>query len=134
MGFLIGIVTDQVVLEHQPSWHRGGQAALYLGLLLGSLFWGTGADLVGRAWAFNLSLFVCAFFGILAGLAPNYAFWICCVVLSGFGEGGNFALDATVFLEFLPCDRYYMVTALACWWGVGQTVAGALAWPLMSTK
>ncbi|KAH8674120.1 major facilitator superfamily domain-containing protein [Xylariales sp. PMI_506] len=131
MGFLMSIVADQVVLEFQPSFARGGQMALYAGLLFGALFWGIGADIVGRKWAFNLSLFVCAFFGVLAGLAPGYLSWIFCVAMSGLGEGGNLALDATVFLEFLPSKKRWLVTSLACWWGIGQTAAGLIAWPLV---
>lgn len=134
MGFLISIAADEVVAEYRPSWTRGGQVALYAGLLLGSFCWGLGADVLGRRGAFHLSLFVCAFFGMLAGLAPSYRVWTLCVALSGFGEGGNIALDATVFLEFLPSHKRWLVTTLACWWGVGQTAAGLLAWPLIGTE
>ncbi|CAK7216181.1 Filamentous Growth Regulator [Sporothrix curviconia] len=134
MGFLISVAADQVVAEYRPAWTRGGQVALYAGLLLGSFCWGLGADVLGRRGAFHLSLFVCAFFGILAGLAPSYGSWAICVALSGFGEGGNIALDATVFLEFLPSNKRWLVTTLACWWGVGQAAAGLLAWPLLGTE
>ncbi|KAL1890310.1 Filamentous Growth Regulator [Sporothrix stenoceras] len=110
MGFLISIAADQVVAEYHPSWSRSGPVALYAGLLLGSICWGLGADVLGRRGAFHFSLFVS---------------------MSGFGEGGNIALDATVFLEFLPSRKRWMVTTLACWWGVGQTAAGLFAWPFM---
>ncbi|CAK7219980.1 Filamentous Growth Regulator [Sporothrix bragantina] len=115
MGFLISAAADQVVAEYRPSWTRGGQVAVYTGLLLGSFCWGLGADVLGRRSAFHLSLFVCALFGVLAGLAPSYATWALCVALSEFGEGGNLALDATVFLEFLPSNKRWLVTTLACW-------------------
>lgn len=62
---------------------------------------------------------------------PSYIFWLFCVAMSGFGEGGNIALNATVILEYLPSHKRWMVTTLACWWGVGQTAAGLLAWPLI---
>ena len=37
-------------------------------------------------------------------------------------------LDTTVFLEYLPSNKQWLLTLLAGWWGVGQTVAGLVAW------
>lgn len=97
----------------------------------GALFWGLLADIIGRKWAFNLSLIVASISGIVAGASPNYIFWCSFVALSGFGAGGNLVLDTTVFLEFLPHNKQWMVTLLALWWGVGQTTAGLLAWAFL---
>lgn len=44
----MSIANDQLVYEFQPSYERGGQIGLYVGLLVGALFWGTSADIVGR--------------------------------------------------------------------------------------
>lgn len=124
----MSIVAGQVGFEFNPSYNRGGQIALYVGLLVGALFWGISADLIGRKWAFNFSLGVASIFAISAGAAPNYISWCSFVALSGFGIGGNLVLDTTVFLEFLPSNKQWMVTLMAVWWGFGQTIAGFLAW------
>ncbi|GLI79607.1 major Facilitator Super [Penicillium ochrochloron] len=130
--FLMSISADQVVAQYPPKFTRGAQLGFYLALLVGALFWGSTADIIGRKWAFNFSLFTSAIFAITAGAAPNYPAWATLVALSAFGSGGNLVLDTTVFLEYLPSNKQWLLTLLAGWWGVGQTVAGLVAWPFMS--
>ncbi|EXJ92970.1 hypothetical protein A1O3_01526 [Capronia epimyces CBS 606.96] len=89
LPILMSIANTQVVLEYQPSYNRGGQIGLYVGLLVGALFWGISADIIGRKWAFNMSLFLASVFSIGAGAAPNYIGWASLVALGGSGAGGN---------------------------------------------
>lgn len=132
LTFLIGVVRVQVNMEMKPSFDGGAQMALYVGLLFGALIWGLSADIIGRKWAFNLSLLTAAVFSIVAGASPNYVSLAAFVALAAFGAGGNLVLDTTVFLEFLPSSKQYLVVTMALWWGVGQTIAGLLAWAFMS--
>lgn len=129
--FLMSISADQVVTQYPPKFNRGAQLGFYFALLVGALFWGSTADIIGRKWAFNFSLLTSAIFAITAGAAPNYAGWSTLVAVSAFGSGGNLVLDTTVFLEYLPSNKQWLLTLLAGWWGVGQTVAGLIAWPFM---
>ncbi|KAI5789697.1 membrane transporter [Peziza echinospora] len=131
-GFGYAVDSPQVAKEMNPSFPRGLTIALYIGLLLGALFWGLTADTIGRKWAFNTSLIICSVFAIVAGWANSYPVLGFFVALSAFGGGGNLILDTTVFLEFLPSRKQYLLTLLAAWWGVGQTVAGLVAWPLLA--
>lgn len=48
------------------------------------------------------------------------------------GAGGNYILDATNLLEFLPTTYSWLVTFMAVWWAVGYTFTGLLAWAFMS--
>lgn len=48
------------------------------------------------------------------------------------GAGGNYILDATNFLEFLPTSHAWLVTFMSVWWAVGYTITGLLAWAFMS--
>jgi MFS family permease len=128
---LQSIIATQAALEFKPTYARGLTIAVYVGMLSGAIFWGVGADVIGRRYAFNISLFICSVFAIAAGAAPNWVslgFFIC---LTGFGAGGNLILDTAVFLEYLPSNKQWVLTWLAAWWGVGGTVAGLIAWPLM---
>jgi MFS family permease len=112
----------------QKGYENGLNLSSYVGLLVGAIFWGFGADIIGRKWAFNISLFICAASCIIAGAMPSWAslgFWI---ALVGFGAGGNLVMDTTVFLEYLPGDKQWLLTLLAAWWGVGQAVTGFIAW------
>jgi MFS family permease len=49
-----------------------------------------------------------------------------------FGAGGNLVLDSVTFLEFLPSDKQWMLTFMELWWGVGQSITAAIAWPLIT--
>ncbi|SPQ27188.1 400c125c-2008-4781-9fc2-1baa70095ad8 [Thermothielavioides terrestris] len=102
--------------------------AVYSGMLSGALFWGLGADIIGRRYAFNLSLLICSASAIIAGAMPSWASLGVFIALIGFGGGGNLVLDTTVFLEFLPGDKQWMVTVMAAWWGFGQAITGFFAW------
>jgi Major Facilitator Superfamily len=54
------------------------------------------------------------------------------VAIYSAGAGGNYILDATNLLEFLPGNRAWLVTFLSIWWAVGYTVTGLFAWGFMS--
>ncbi|KAE8162544.1 major facilitator superfamily domain-containing protein [Aspergillus tamarii] len=128
---LQGIIATQAAYEFQPSYPKGLTIALYVGMLVGALFWGLSADIVGRRLAFNISLFICSAFTIVAGASPNWASLGFFIAFSAFGAGGNLILDTTVLLEYLPSNKQWLVTGLAAWWGVGCTIAGLVAWGFM---
>lgn len=58
-----------ITKEFNPSYSKGILVANNVGLIVGALFWGLVADMVGRKWAFNCSLILCSIFGIAAGAA-----------------------------------------------------------------
>lgn len=41
--------------------------ALFTGLCVGAAFWGVASDVIGRKWAFNMTLFITSVFGIAVG-------------------------------------------------------------------
>lgn len=127
---LQSIIATQAFLElGQPgSYARALTIAVYVGMLTGAIFWGLSADIVGRRYAFNITLFVCSASAIIAGAMTNWAALGVFIALVGFGAGGNLILDTTVFLEYLPGDKQWVLTFLACWWGLGQAVTGFIAW------
>ncbi|KAI1035181.1 hypothetical protein LB504_005958 [Fusarium proliferatum] len=105
--------------------------AAYVGMLTGALFWGFGADIIGRKYAFNITLFLCAVSCIIAGGMPNWPSLGFFVALLSFGAGGNLVMDTAVFLEYLPSNKQWLLTLMACWWGFGQAIAGFIAWGFM---
>ncbi|KAL4974554.1 major facilitator superfamily domain-containing protein [Aspergillus desertorum] len=128
---LQSIISTQATLEFQPSFDTGLTIAVYVGMLVGALFWGFSADVIGRRFAFNVSLFISAVFTIVAGASPNWIVLGLFTCLSAFGAGGNLVLDTAVFLEYLPSQHSWLVTLMAAWWGVGQLIAGLFAWAFM---
>jgi MFS family permease len=100
-------------------------------MLVGALWWGLSADIIGRKFAFNVSLLISSIFAIVAGASPNWIVLGLFVSLSSFGAGGNLVLDTTVFLEYLPSQKQWLLTLMACWWGLGQLIAGLFAWAFL---
>lgn len=114
------IIAKQAGYEFNPGYKNGLTIAVYVGMLIGALFWGLSADVIGRRFAFNVSLMICSVFAIVAGASPNWIVLGLFVCLSAFGAGGNLVLDTAVFLEYLPSKDQWLLTAMAAWWGVGQ--------------
>ncbi|KAG9503484.1 hypothetical protein J7337_006329 [Fusarium musae] len=129
---LQAVTAGQAALEFRPAFSYGLNVAVYTGMLVGVLFWGLGADVIGRRYAFNISLFLSSVFAIAAGASPNWIVLATFVGLAAFGAGGNLVLDTTVFLEFLPGNKQWLVTLMACWWGLAYVIVAAFCWPIYS--
>ncbi len=126
------IATSAYTEFGERGYAKGMTIAVYVGMLTGALFWGLSADIIGRRFAFNVSLIICSIACIIAGAMPSWASLGVFIALIGFGGGGNLVLDTTVFLEYLPGSKQWALTLLAAWWGLGQAVAGFIAWGFMS--
>jgi len=83
------IIATQAAYEFRPSFARGLTIAAYVGMLVGAIFWGLSADIVGRKFAFNTSLMICSVFAIVAGASPNWFVLGLFVCLSAFGSGDD---------------------------------------------
>lgn len=125
------VIATYAAAEFNPGFKNGLTIAVYVGMLVGALFWGLSADVIGRKYAFNFSLLISSVFAIVAGAAPNWIVLGLFVCLSAFGSGGNLVLDTAVFLEYLPSKDQWLVTLLAAWWGLGQLIAGLFAWAFL---
>ncbi|KIM95258.1 hypothetical protein OIDMADRAFT_206366 [Oidiodendron maius Zn] len=129
---LQSIIATPAGYQFNPAYPRALTIAVYVGMLTGAIFWGLSGDIVGRRFAFNTSLFICSIFTIIAGAAPNWVALSVFIALLGFGGGGNLVMDTTVFIEYLPSKKQWVLTWLAAWWGLGQAIAGFIAWGFLS--
>jgi MFS family permease len=119
------VISVQARKEFHPGYPTGLTIAVYVGMLVGAIFWGFSADIIGRRFAFNVSLFVSSVFTVVAGASPSWVTLGLFVCLSAFGAGGNLVLDTTVFLEYLPSRDQWLLTLMAAWWGKSWTVCTA---------
>jgi MFS family permease len=85
-----------------------------------------------RRLAWNSTLVIAGIFGIAAGAAPNYVGFCSLIACIGFGAGGNLPVDGTMFLEFLPGNKQYLLTFLSVWWAVGQVVGSLISWAFLA--
>lgn len=60
-----------------------------MGLLIGACGWGLGSDIVGRRWAFNITLAITGIWGVIGGSAPTFAAITIFAALWSVGVGGN---------------------------------------------
>ncbi|KAK6360291.1 hypothetical protein TWF730_006439 [Orbilia blumenaviensis] len=102
-----------------------------IGLLVGAAVWGLASDIIGRRWAFNLTLLVVGVFGLLAGTSPSFEALGVFAALWSFGVGGSLPVDSAIFLEFINGKSQWTLTLLSIWWAGGQIVASLIAWPLI---
>ena len=68
-------------------------SSMFVGLMVGALFWGPLSDRLGRKVAYQWTLAIAGAFGLVASLSPNFYF-ICFALFGvGFGVGGNMPVD-----------------------------------------
>lgn len=130
LGFAQSTVQQYVNYQFNQSFPISTEV-IYAGYLVGCIFWGTSADIIGRKWAFNVSLLLSSIFGFVVGGASSFPMYCLFLALSSFCLGGNLAIDATVFMEFLPHKWSFLTTAFACFWSLGQFVAYLVAYLIL---
>ncbi|PGH04013.1 hypothetical protein AJ80_08597 [Polytolypa hystricis UAMH7299] len=105
--------------------------ALFVGLCVGAVFWGTASDIIGRRLAFNTTLLLCGIFGLAVGGGSNWIGVCAMFACLGLGVGGNLPVDGALFLEFLPFASGNLLTMLSVWWPIGQLIGSLVAWGLI---
>ena len=107
--------------------------SLYAGLIVGAAFWGFAADVVGRRFSFNATLFICGVFGTASGGAKNFHTLGALLACTGVGIGGSLPVDGMLFLEFLPGVRQQLLTLLSVFWPLGQLVTSLIGWGFIAS-
>ncbi|PWN32690.1 MFS general substrate transporter [Meira miltonrushii] len=125
------LIFTSVVNEFKPDHGPFLTLAQNIGLLFGACFWGFGADIFGRRWAFNLTIGITGLWGMVAASAPNFAAIGVFAALWSVGVGGNLPVDSAIFIEWLPASHQYLLTILSIKWALAQIVANLIAWPLL---
>ncbi|KAI3626454.1 hypothetical protein CBS9595_001815 [Malassezia furfur] len=101
-------------------------SALFAGMTLGSIVWGSCADLYGRLYVFLRTLVVTAVLGAALSFAPTFGL-VCLLSFGvGTGVGGSMPIDGTLFLESIPQSKHFWLTALSVFFSLGS-VTGAFA-------
>ncbi|TYJ58637.1 hypothetical protein B9479_000473 [Cryptococcus floricola] len=130
------LILTSLILSPVANEFNIGQPALLtlsqnIGLCAGAAFWGLGADIFGRKWAFNLTLGVTTVFALAAAGSPNFAMIAVFDAFWSFGVGGNMPVDSALFLEFVPQSHQYLLTVLASFWAISQLIVTGVAWGLL---
>ncbi|CAE6455173.1 unnamed protein product [Rhizoctonia solani] len=102
-------------------------ASMFCGMMFGALGWGSCSDVVGRSMAFNLTLAFTSLFGILACLSTSFGSLCFLIFLLGSAVGGSMPTDGTLFLENVPKQKQYLLTALSVFFSLGAVVSAIIA-------
>ncbi|KAL9056683.1 MAG: hypothetical protein Q9206_002654 [Seirophora lacunosa] len=98
------------------------------GLCAGAFVWGVLVDIIGRQYAFNLTVLITSIFGLCLGAPSNYDGILVLTAFVGFGVGGNIPIDTTITLEFLPQNRRFLLALLSIFQPIGVVVASGIAY------
>ncbi|KAF8215039.1 major facilitator superfamily domain-containing protein [Mycena galopus ATCC 62051] len=102
-------------------------SAMFAGMMLGAVGWGTCSDLIGRSAAFNATLFFTAVFGVSASFSYNYTSLCVLLFLLGTAVGGSMPTDGTLLLEHMPQHKLHLVTGLSLFFSIGSVLAALFA-------
>jgi MFS family permease len=102
--------------------------AFSAGLTAGAFVWGVLVDVIGRQWAFNLTVFIASAFGLCIGAPSTYDAILVLTAFTGFGVGGNIPIDTTITLEFTPQSRRYLLPLLSVFQPVGVVICSVIAY------
>lgn len=103
------------------------------GLTAGAAFWGIMVDIIGRQWAFNLTVLTSSIFGLALGGSNTYTTFLILTAFVGLGIGGNIPIDTTITLEFIPQNRRRLLPFLSVFQPMGVVICAALAYAFIPT-
>ncbi|KAF2993265.1 hypothetical protein E8E13_001308 [Curvularia kusanoi] len=102
--------------------------AFSVGLTAGAFAWGILVDVIGRRWAFNLTVLIACIFGLCLGAPDDYNTILVLTALTGFGVGGNIPIDTTITLEFTPESKRYLLPLLSIFQPLGVVICSIMAY------
>ena len=106
-------------------------SVVFVGMLVGAIFWGVFNDRYGRKFGYGLSTILVFSLGVAAAFSPNYATLLVIRCGVGFGLGGSH-VAVTILSEWLPAaHRASFVILMQVSWAVGTAAEGILAWMIM---
>eukprot|EP01125_Pyxidicula_operculata_P003323 TRINITY_DN1392_c0_g1_i3.p1 TRINITY_DN1392_c0_g1~~TRINITY_DN1392_c0_g1_i3.p1 ORF type:complete len:626 (-),score=147.83 TRINITY_DN1392_c0_g1_i3:270-2147(-) len=108
--------------------------AIFLGMMIGSTFWGTLSDRIGRKPGIIAALLIILAAGIGSAFSPNYLVLLVLRTCVGLGaSGGHVAI--TWLSEFTPVDkRGTLILFTELFFAAGSILEAFLAWLTLTTS
>ncbi|XP_060189534.1 organic cation/carnitine transporter 7-like isoform X2 [Lycium barbarum] len=100
---------------------------VFVGMLIGAIFWGFISDTYGRRKGLLSVAIVTAVSAALSAFSPNYSLLLVVRMLVGFGVGGR-PIYGSWFFEFVPSQNRGMWTTICIgFWTIGTILEAFLA-------
>ncbi|KAI4148628.1 MAG: hypothetical protein LQ341_001517 [Variospora aurantia] len=138
MGYMIDLLYAQAfgliapALQQELGFSTSALGNIFssfnAGLCAGAFVWGVLVDIIGRQYAFNLTVLIASVFGLSLGAPSNYDGILVLTAFVGFGVGGNIPIDTTITLEFLPQNRRFLLALLSIFQPIGVVLASGIAY------
>ena len=106
--------------------------SLLSGMFCGSYFWGIISDRYGRMASFKQSLILISIGCIIGAFSDRIWILSLSFIITGFGVGGSFTIDGTVFLEYSSQEKSHYLVALGIFTPIGSALPPALTWLYLS--
>ena len=100
---------------------------LQIGMVCGSLLWGLISDKKGRKLPYRLSALLGVFASISLVLSQNPYIVLVSLFFQGISLAGDLSLTGTIFLEFCPPSKRYLLTMLSLFLYSGAFGASGIA-------
>jgi MFS family permease len=138
LGYLIdlmwaqafGLILSPLQQELGFGNHQTGNLSVMfsVGLTTGAFAWGALVDIIGRQWAFNLTVLTASIFGLLLGVPDSYGAILVFTTITGFAIGGQIPIDTLITLEFTPESERYLLPLLSIFQPLGVVICSAIAY------
>lgn len=107
-------------------------SVVFVGILIGSFFWGKAADRYGRKNSFLVACILMTVAGFASGASPNYIWLILFRTVVGFGVGGAL-IPFDLLAEFVPSShRGMFLILIEYFWSLGSLFVAGVAWASLS--
>lgn len=109
-------------------------SVVFVGILIGSFFWGKIAGRYGRKNAFLGACSTMTLAGFLSGASPSYYWLIFFRTVVGFGVGGA-VIPFDLLAEFIPAhDRGVFLIYIEYFWSLGSLFVAGVAWASLGSE
>ena len=111
----IGFILQGLKDEFSSSVSESGIIISFypFGILVGSIIFGVISDRYGRKYSFKNSVLFVSISSTLLLVSINQYMVAACLFLVGIGIGGETSLVSTVFFEFCPPSKRYLMALLS---------------------
>jgi MFS family permease len=130
MWLLLGsVLINEVGDEWGLSETEAGSivTVLMLGFLIGAYGWGYCSDRYGRMFSFRKTLLLAAVAAVGAAASVNFPMLLVFCLFAGAGIGGDVPVDGTVFCEFCPTTKRWLLTAMSAVCALGAVIVPLFA-------
>lgn len=132
LSYLSACTSDTWSLSSSEQASLSG--VVFIGIMVGSIYWGSFADIYGRRKTFIYSSCLILLGGVVTTFVTNFLSLIFIRFLVGVGIGGA-SVPFDLLAEFLPSrERGIYLVFIEFFWTIGSMYVNGLAWAILPSS